>query len=142
MEISDVRRRVTETIERAKRAAAARRTRTDQAARDYSAFLETLAVPLFRQVANALKVAGLSFRRLHAVGSVRLASERAGEDYIELSLDAIRRRAGGRSVTAAARAGAASSRTKAPIGAGPIGQLTETQVLDYVLRELEPLVEK
>ena len=141
MEISDVRRRVTETVERAKRAAAARRTRTDQAARDYSAFLETLAVPLFRQVANALKVQGFPFVVFTPSGSVRLASERAGEDYIELYLDASgdepavfghSRRARGRRIV----------ENEGPIGTGPIGQLTEAQVLDYVLRELEPLVEK
>jgi hypothetical protein len=141
MEISDVRRRVTETVDRARRAAAARRTRSDQAARDYSAFLETLAVPLFRQVANALKAQGFPFVVFTPSGSVRLASEKAGEDYIELYLDTSgdepavvghSRRARGRRII----------ESEGAIGAGPIDQLTETQVLDYVLRELEPLVEK
>ena len=45
MEISDVRKRVLETIDRAKRTAAERRTRTDEAAREYDVFLERLAVP-------------------------------------------------------------------------------------------------
>ena len=39
MEISDVKRRVTETVERAKRAAGERRVRSDEAARDYATFL-------------------------------------------------------------------------------------------------------
>ena len=141
MEISDVRRRVTETVERAKRAAAARRTRSDQAAHDYSAFLETLAVPLFRQVANVLKAQGFPFVVFTPSGSVRLASEKAGEDYIELYLDASgdepavvghSRRSRGRRII----------ENEGPIAAGPIAQLTEDEVLDYVLRELEPLVEK
>ena len=47
MEISDVRKRVLETIARAKRAAAERRTRVDEAAREYEAFLNQIAVPMF-----------------------------------------------------------------------------------------------
>ena len=73
MEVSDVRRRVTETIDRAKRAAAERRARTDEATREYAAFLETIAVPLVRQVANALKVQGFAFGVFTPSGSVRLA---------------------------------------------------------------------
>jgi hypothetical protein len=141
MEISDVRRRVTETVDRAKRAAAARRTRSDQAARDYAAFLETLAVPLFRQVAGALKAQGFPFVVFTPSGSVRLASEKAGEDYVELYLDTSgdepavvghSRRSRGRRII----------ETEGPIASGPIDQITETTVLDYVLGELEPLVEK
>ena len=55
MEISDVRKRVNETIERAKRRPPSGATRTDEAAREYDAFLDRIAVPLFRQVAGALK---------------------------------------------------------------------------------------
>ena len=66
MEISEVRRRVRETIDRAKRQAAERRARVDEAAREYAVFLEQIAVPLFRQVANALKAHGYSFHGLHA----------------------------------------------------------------------------
>ena len=39
MEISDVRRRLTATIEQARRGAAERRTRHDEAAREYGVFL-------------------------------------------------------------------------------------------------------
>src|SRR5258707_14255469 len=52
MEIADVRKRLVQTIERAKRQAAERRIRTDQAARAFDIFLSTIAVPLFKQVAN------------------------------------------------------------------------------------------
>ena len=43
MEISDVRRRVHETIERARRQAAERRTRSDEASREFEAFQEMLS---------------------------------------------------------------------------------------------------
>ena len=141
MEISDVRRRVTETVERAKRAAAERRTRSDESARDYNVFLETIAVPLVRQVANALKVQGYSFGVFTPSGSVRLASEKSGDDYIELSLDSTgeqpvilghSRRARGRRIIENER----------PIGGPVIREVTEDQLLDFLLEELQPLVDK
>ena len=54
MEVSDVRKRVREAIERSKRTAAERRTRVDEAAGEYEAFLGRIAVPLFRQIAAVL----------------------------------------------------------------------------------------
>jgi hypothetical protein len=141
MEISDVRRRVTETVDRAKRSAAERRTRSDEAARDYAAFLETVAVPLVRQVANVLKVQGFPFGVFTPSGSVRLASERSADDYIEVSLDSSgdqpvivghSRRARGRRVIENER----------PIGGPDIREVTEDQLLAFILEELEPLVEK
>ena len=141
MEISDVRRRVTETVERAKRAASERRARTDEASREYAAFLETIAVPLVRQVANALKVQGFPFGVYTPSGSVRLASERSADDYIELTLDTSGEqpvilghscRARGRRIVERER----------PIGNGGVRDVTEEQVLGFLLEELESLVER
>jgi hypothetical protein len=141
MEISDVRRRVTETVERAKRAASERRARTDEASREYAAFLETIAVPLVRQVANALKVQGFPFGVYTPSGSVRLASDRSADDYIELTLDTSGEepvilghscRARGRRIVERER----------PIGSGRVRDVTEEQVLGFLMEELEPLVEK
>ncbi len=107
MEISVVRKRLTETIERAKKQAADRRGRSDQAARDFEVFLQKVAVPLFRQVANALKADGYAFTVFTPSGSVRLMSDRAAEDYIELSLDTTGEPAAGRWDRSAAPAAAA-----------------------------------
>ena len=76
MEISVVRKRVTETIDAAKRTAAERRARADEAARAYSQFLDTIAVPLFRQVADALKASSYPFTVFTPCGAVRLMSDR------------------------------------------------------------------
>jgi len=46
---------VREAMERAKRRTAERRTRNDQAAREYEQFLERIAVPLFRQIGIVLR---------------------------------------------------------------------------------------
>src|SRR4051812_24858855 len=87
MEVADVRKRLNETIERAKRRAAERRARGDEVARAYDRFLEQTAVPLFRQIANVLRADGYLFNVFTPSGSVRLMSDRHAEDYIELLLD-------------------------------------------------------
>ena len=128
MEISDVRKRVLETIDRAKRAAAGRRTRVDQAGREYDVFLDQIAVPLFRQVANALRAEGYVFNVFTPSGSVRLMSDRSAEDYIELFLDttADQPRVTGRTSRSRGRRVLESER---PIGApGPITALDEENI--------------
>src|SRR5712692_2175882 len=142
MEISEVRKRVLETIDRAKRRAAERRARADDASREYERFLERAATPIFRQIAQALRAAGYPFSVFTPGGSVRLMSDRSSEDYIELALDTTgrepmvvghtRRGRGGRVVEA-----------ERPIAEGKaIGDLTDADVLDFVVKELEPFVEK
>ena len=132
MEISEVRRHLSETIERAKRAAVDRRTHVDEASREFVVFLEQIAIPLFRQVANVLKVQGYSFDVFTPGGSVRLMSEKNADDFIELTLDTTGeeplvvghcRRGRGRRVLESERA----------IAEGPVRNLTEQQVRDYCL---------
>jgi hypothetical protein len=142
MEVSDVRRRVRETIERAKRTAAERRTRVDEAASEYDAFLDRIAVPLFRQIASVLRADSHMFTVFTPGGSVRLMSDRSGDDYIELALDTTgthpwvvghSSRSRGRRVT----------ETEVALGSGgPVRDLTEEDVLAFVLKELEPLVDR
>ena len=78
METSEIRKRLNQTIERAKRQAAERRARGDEAARAFETFLSTTAVPLFRQVANILRSDGYLFTVFTPSGSVRLMSDRSG----------------------------------------------------------------
>lgn len=141
MEISAVRKRLQETVERARRVAADRRQRSDAAGAEYAVFLDDIAVPLFKQVAGALKAIGYPFSVLTPSGSVRLASDKTADDYIELSLDTSgdeplvmghSRHSRGRRVRENER----------PIGTGPITGLTEEHVLNYLMFELEPFVEK
>src|SRR5438128_2376944 len=87
MEIADVKRRVVEAIDRAKRRAEHHRARADEATKVYEAFLDRLAVPVFRQVANVLRAEGYPFNVFTPGGSVRLVTDRAAEDYIELTFD-------------------------------------------------------
>jgi len=139
MEISLVRKRLTETIERAKKHAAERRGRGDQAAREFELFLQNTAVPLIRQVANALKVNGYAFTVFTPTGSVRMMSDRGAEDYIELTLDADEN---------PPRVVAQVSRTRgrrvidAERSVGAPAEITEEQLLDFLLKELEAFVER
>ena len=137
MEISIVRKRLTETIERAKKQAGERRALGDQASRDFEVFLQKIAVPLFRQIANALKADSYAFTVFTPSGSVRLMSDRSAEDYIELTLDAsdnpprvmgqISRTRGSRVIDAERAIGAPET-------------LTEEELLEFLLKELEAFV--
>ena len=139
MEISAVRRRLTETIDRAKTLAAGRRGRNDQASKEFEVLLQKIAVPLFRQVANALKADGYAFTVFTPAGSVRLMSDRAAEDYIEITLDTSNdpprvmgqtSRNRGRRVIDAERA------------IGSPDALSEEDVLEFLLKELEAFVDR
>lgn len=141
MEIADVRKRVRAAVDEARRNAAARRVRMDEAARDYPRFLDTVAAPLFRQVAAVLKAEGHNFSVFTPTGSVRLMSDRHTDDFLELTLDAsgdtplvigrIRRMRGSRVVE-----------SERPLGSGPVRDLTETEVLDFLAGGLGPFVER
>jgi hypothetical protein len=137
MEISDIKRRVVETIERARRLAGERRVRIDGATREYEAFLDRIAVPVFKQVANVLRAEGYMFTVFTPGGSVRLMSDRSAEDYVELELDT----SGDEPVVighASRSRGRRVVESEGPIG--PPATLNEEDVLSFVLKSLEPLV--
>jgi hypothetical protein len=139
VEIADVKRRVRETIDRAKREAAERRYRNDGAARDYETFLDRVAVPIFKQVANVLRAEGYAFTVFTPGGSVRLASDRAGEDYVELRLDT----AGNRpTVTGHASRSRGRRVVESEQPLGEPAAVSEDHVLAFLLTALEPLVER
>jgi hypothetical protein len=142
MEVSEVRRRTKEVIDRAKRTKTERRTLVDEATRDYQVFLDQVATPLLRQIANVLRVEGTPFTLSTPGSAVRLASDRSGQDFVELTLDTAgrqpqvmihSRRFRGRRVT----------ESEMPIGnSGSVRELTENEVLTAVLKELEGLLER
>jgi hypothetical protein len=141
METSIVRNRLRDTIERAKRGAGERRAAAEAAARDYGEFLQDLAIPLFRQLAGALKAAGYPFIVNTPADSVSLVSERAASDSIELSLDT-----SGDEPYVLLRANRARGRklfeSERPVGKGPIANISDDLLLEVLLKELEPFVEK
>jgi hypothetical protein len=137
MEIADIRRRINATIERAKQRAAERRTRTDEAARAYSTFLDTIAVPMFRQIANVLRAESYPFGVFTPSGSVKLVSDRTAEDSIEILLDTSGDEPRVIGHTTRSRGGRVIE-SERPVG-NP-ATLTEGELLDFLMTELETLV--
>jgi hypothetical protein len=140
MESSTVRNRLNVIIDAARRASAERRARNDEAVRSYERVLE-FSVPLFKQVAQALKVSGYLFTVFTPGGSVKLMSDKSAEDYLELSLDTSGDRADviGRVSRTRGRRVMESER---PIADKPVSELTEDDVLEFVLKEITPFVER
>lgn len=139
MEISAIKRSVTETIERAKRRAAERRARADEAGRAYERFLDTTAVPLFRQVANVLRSDSYLFSVFTPSGSVRLMSDRHAEDFIELLLDTAGERP---MVVGHVSRGRGRRVGEANRDLGDPAEIGEEDLLAFLLKELEPFVER
>jgi hypothetical protein len=142
VDVPDVRRRVRAAIERARQDVQARRERSDAAARAFEEFLAGRAVPVFHMLASALVAEGHRFKVHTPAGSVRLASDRASDDFIELILDSsqdppavvgtISNGRGRRNVT-----------RERPLPNGHvIDAISEDDVLEFVLAEIGPLVER
>lgn len=140
-EIADIRRRVRQRIEDARRRAAERRTQVDTAEREFTEFL-AVATPLFRQFAQALTAEGYPFSVNSPAGQLRLVSERSRNDYIEIELDTLldppqaigraNRTHGTRTLT-----------SERPVRPGTeVHELTEADVLDYLTAEIGAFVER
>jgi hypothetical protein len=140
MESSTVRNRLNLAIDAARRSSAERRARNDEASRSYERFLE-FAVPLFKQVAQALKASGYPFTVFTPGGSVKLMSDKSAEDYIELSLDS-----SGENPAVVGRVsrtrGSRVMDSELPIAQKPVAELTEEDVLEFVLKVIAPFVER
>lgn len=141
METADVRKRIKDTIERARRQSAERRARGSEASAAFEVFLQSTAVPLFQQVANVLKVEGYPFVVHTPAGSVRLASEKSGHDFVDMRLDTSGRpevlvrveRVKGRETTSEER----------PLKPGALVQhLTEEDVVDAISDALMVLIDR
>lgn len=142
MEVSEVRRRLLAAIEKARQASAERRVRTDAAARDYELFLGQRAAPVFHQFAAALNGEGHAFKVFTPASSIRLASERSPDEFIELVLDDTSDPpvVVGRTTRGRGRRMISSERA---VGSGaPVGDLTEEDVLAFLLDEIVELIER
>ena len=138
MEISQVRRRVQAAITAARARTLERREQTDAATRDYAVFLETVATPLVQQVANALKAESHSFTVSTPGDGVRLEYDRGRDNFVEISLDT----SGDRPQVIGRVSQARGSRRledERPIrpDASP-AELTEEEVLEFIVNALEP----
>ena len=86
MEVAHVRNRLKIAIDGARQRAQARRARVADAEGAFETFV-TMATPLLKQLANALRVEGQAFTLFTPEHGPRLASDRSRVDFIELTLD-------------------------------------------------------
>ncbi len=108
--------------------------------REYEKFLNERAVPVFHTFAQALAGEGQRFKVFTPAGSVRLASDGGGDDFIELSFDTAEDRPQviGRSSRGRGRR---QVRSEQPIRDGAdVASLTEEDVLDFLVQEIRALV--
>jgi hypothetical protein len=142
MDIPELRRRVRAATDQARRDAAGRRERSDAAALAFERFLASLAVPTFTALAAALVAEGHRFKVFTPAGSVRLASERSPDDFVELTLESSEDPPFVLGRTSQGRGRRAVTRERpVRVDAAP-DALTEEDVITFVLSEITSLIER
>ena len=122
----------------------AKRRREDAATAEgaYDGFLSRVAVPLARQIAGSLKAEGYAFTVSTPGRGLRLALDRGQDDFVELALDS---EAEPPTVTGRIRRtrGSRTLEEERPIRAGATpDQLSEDEVLEFLVTALEPWLER
>jgi hypothetical protein len=119
-----------------------RRQQADEAEAAYATFLDRLAVPMARQVVNALRAENYAFTVSTPNRGLRVSLDQGRDDYIELALNAdtdqphvvarIRRTRGSRTL---------DEERPVKTGAGP-QDVSEEDLLEFFARALEPWLER
>lgn len=142
MEVSEVRRQLKQAIDRAKTRSQQKRQHAAEAERSYAAFLDDIATPTTRMLANVLKAEGYPFTVSTPSGGLRLASDRGRDDYVEFALDG-----SGDAPTVVGRVrytrGSRTIEDERPIKPGVAPQdLSDGDVLAFLVTALEPWLER
>ena len=142
VEVSQVRRRLQAAIATARERNQQRRQRTTDAERAYAVFLQEVATPVTRQLANALKTEGYSFTVFTPGDGLRLAADRGRDDFIDFTLDT----EGDRPQVVGRISRTRGSRTideERPVKPGtPPEALTDEDVLDFLMDAMAPWLER
>ena len=142
IEFTEVHKRLHQTIDSAKHAAENYRMRADASKHQYERFLDDVANPICRMLGQALRAEGYPFQVFSPAGGLRLVSEKSGEDFVELFLHT------GDELELSVVIGRVSRTwgrrvviNEQPIREGAaIDQLTNEDVLDFMLKQIEPFV--
>lgn len=142
IETSELRKRLRHAIEERRKATVARRQQLDAASAAFTELLESTATPLVQMLANVLRAEGHHFTVFTPNGGLRMSLAKSADDYIEFALEtsqdepfAILRvsRTRGRRVVQHER----------PLkGRMPVERLSEEDVLQALLEEIAPFVER
>jgi len=143
MDVSELRKGILRALDAARQEASTRRQVRDDAGAAFARFLEQVVTPMMRQAAEVLRAERHDFTVQTPGGSARLASDRSGQDFIEIELDASAAPPAviGRTSVARGRRGVVVE--ERPIAPGKsIGEITEQDVADFLLSEIQRLVTK
>lgn len=142
MEVSEVRRRLRGAIEDARRRSTERRARVDEARHAWERVLPEIAVPAFQTVAGALAAEGHRFRLFTPGQAVRLSLDRSAEEFVEMSLDTERDEPAAVLQSTRGRGRRMISDERIVGQGAQIGQLTTEDIVDALLAELIPFIER
>jgi hypothetical protein len=142
IETSELRKRLRAAIDQSRRAATARRAQLDEAAAAYRQFLEHVAAPIVHTLANALLAEGYTFTVFTPNGGLRMGSAKNAEDFIEFALDASQAEPFVMLRINQARGRRVLQHERPVKGRAAVEQLTEEDVLQALLEELGPFVER
>jgi hypothetical protein len=142
VEISLVRNRLNRAIEASRERSQRRRQRVAASQTAFEVFLQDVATPITKLVANSLKVENYAFTVFTPSGGLRLASDRGRDDFIEFALDEesdppqvvgrTSRTRGSRTLT-----------EDRPVKPGsPPEEISEEDVLAFLISALEPWFER
>ena len=142
IETSEVRKRLRAVIDQSRRAAAARRAKADTAAAAYKSLLENIAAPVAHVLANVMLAEGYNFTVFTPNGGLRLASTKSNDDSIEFALDTSQPEPFVMLRVSQTRGRRVLQHERAVKPRTAIEQLTEEDVLQALLEELAPFVER
>jgi hypothetical protein len=137
-DIALIRKRIRGEIDHARRNTAERRERAKTASRAYETFLDSIAVPTFRQVAQVLRAEGILFDVQTPSGSVRLISDRNRDDGIALELDPTQDPPQVMLNSTRAWGGHVERHERAVKERTAIDQLTEDDLIERLIDEVRP----
>jgi hypothetical protein len=141
MDTGELRKRILHALDEARRDSSGRRGVKDEGEAAFARFLENIAVPLVRQAVDVLRAERQDFAAHTPAGSVRLASERSGESFLEFVLDTSgpMPQVVGRVSVARARQGVVVE--ERPIAPGKsIADLADDDVAKFLVAEIPKLV--
>jgi hypothetical protein len=141
MESSEIRKRVLHTLERARRNAASHRDEADQASRTFAELLPHAAA-VWKQASNVLRAENHAFTVQTPAGLLRFTSDRSADDFVEVTLDTARRPVAILARTRMTRGRRVVDRESLVAEGTEVATVDEVRLLDVLLTELEPLIEK
>jgi hypothetical protein len=142
MEVSAVRRRIRGAIEEARRRAAERRTRTDEATRAWQQLFPDVIAPAFAVVQSALAGEGHRFTVSTPGDTARLSPDGSSQDFVEMALETAREMPAAMIRSTRGRGRHVVSAERIVREGGAIATLTQEDVVTALLDEIIGLIER